>query len=384
MRRYMLISADTHAGVPTERFRPYLDPEYREPFDEYVDQLDEMRKRTLTESLGEQLFDDKFSHEFRDEAADRVAGAWDPERRNRELEGDGVVGEIIFPDGQNENGPPFGATGRLGDSDPRLRLAGARAYNRWLAELCAHSPERRAGVAITPIDDIEAAVSEIQWAKSNGLRGGILIPSMWGDLPAYNDPRYEPIWATCEELGMTVHTHGGAAPSYGGLPGSVAIYTTEVTWWSHRPFWFALWSGVFERHPELKFVLTEQSACWVPDTLYHMDVLYDGPMFAQIRKDLSLKPSEYWARQCWVGASFMRAHETAMRHQIGIDKIMWGNDYPHMEGTWPHTAEKMRAAFGGIPADEVRPMVGENAARVYGFEEARLAPIVERVGPEKI
>ena len=129
-------------------------------------------------------------------------------------------------------------------------MAGARAHNRWLAELCASSPERRAGVAIVPIFDVDAAVAEITRARESGLRGGILIPSMWQPYEPYHDAKYDPVWAACSDLDMPVHVHSGAADraSYGE---HVGIYVAEVRWWSTRPLWFLLWAGTFERFPEL-------------------------------------------------------------------------------------------------------------------------------------
>ncbi len=375
MDRIMMISADTHGGCPSEQYRDYLDPQYRDRFDGWLVQMKEMYQG------GGGLFSEDSMEEFQRESQGGRIGAWDNDRRIQELESDGVIGEIIFPDGSFNNAPPW--TGLISfEKDPELRIAGARAHNRWLAEFCAKLPQRRAGLALIEIDDIENAVQEIKTAKDSGLRGGILIPGLTSDLPGYNHPRYEPIWATCEELGMPVHTHGGATPGFDGLPSSMAIFVTETSWYSHRPFWFLLWSGVFERHPKLTFVLTEQSACWIPDTLFHLDQRYDSPMFMNLRKGLSLKPSEYWARQCYVGASMMSRHESEMRHEIGVDRIMWGSDYPHLEGTWPHTRQKLQGAFKGIPEAEVRLMLGENAARVYNFDAQELAADVERVGPE--
>ena len=113
-------------------------------------------------------------------------------------------------------------------------MAGARAHNRWLAELCAASPDRRAGVAIVPIlDDIDAAVVEIRRARDSGLRGGILIPPMWQPYEPYHHPRYDPVWAVCEELAMPVHVHSGVADkaSYGP---HIGIYAAEVRFWSSR------------------------------------------------------------------------------------------------------------------------------------------------------
>src|SRR4029453_8543959 len=97
--------------------------------------------------------------------------------------------------------------------------------------------------------------------------------------------------------------------------------------------------------------------------------------------DLTMAPSDYFARNCFIGASFMNPFEVDLRHEIGVDRIMWGNDYPHSEGTFPHSHAALRAAFAGVPEDEVRAMVGETAAKVYGFDLAALAPVAARVGP---
>jgi hypothetical protein len=96
---------------------------------------------------------------------------------------------------------------------------------------------------------------------------------------------------------------------------------------------------------------------------------------------LPMKPSEYWARNCWVGASFPSPSEVAKRHEIGIDKIMWGSDYPHHEGVWPHTSEHLRRSFHDVPDDELTRMLSTNAAEVYGFDLAKLAPLAEKIGP---
>ena len=96
---------------------------------------------------------------------------------------------------------------------------------------------------------------------------------------------------------------------------------------------------------------------------------------------MSLKPSEYWARQCFVGASMLSPEECAVRHKIGVGTIMWGSDYPHPEGTWPHTKERLHDTFAGVPEPDMRAILGENAARIYGFDPEALAPDAERVCP---
>ena len=96
---------------------------------------------------------------------------------------------------------------------------------------------------------------------------------------------------------------------------------------------------------------------------------------------MSLKPSEYWQRQCMVGSSFIRPDEVKLRHAVGLDKIMWGSDYPHKEGTLPFTLEALRASFAGIEAGEVQTMLADNAARCYGFDLDALRPVADEVGP---
>ena len=95
-----------------------------------------------------------------------------------------------------------------------------------------------------------------------------------------------------------------------------------------------------------------------------------------------LEPKEIWRRQCWAGASLMPRAQSEMGHAVGIDPLMWGSDYPHVEGTWPHTRQFLADAFSRIPETEVGQMVGENAAQCYGFDRRGLTSIAERVGPE--
>jgi hypothetical protein len=97
---------------------------------------------------------------------------------------------------------------------------------------------------------------------------------------------------------------------------------------------------------------------------------------------LSLKPSEYLARQCHVGASFMRADEAKLRGAVGVNKIMWGSDYPHKEASFPFSREAIRLAFADCTPDEAAAILGGNAAQLYGFDLDVLAPHAARVGPK--
>ncbi len=382
--RYLVISSDCHAGLPPKRYRDYVDPQFRELFDAALP-IQEQEVERLTRKF----MPDEFKAAWRKDAGEGWKGAWDSAERNRQLDGDGIVGEVIFPDGVNDgNMPPFGAGLTLPPEVPsELIWAGAQAHNRWLAEFCAEAPARRAGMAVVPMaHDPVRAVEEIRWAREHGLRGVFIAP-MWGKHEPYHSPVYEPVWSLCEELGMPVNIHGGAAPNedYGDYPGCIGIFITEVAWWSVRPVWFLIWSGVFERHPKLKFVITELGASWVPELKALMDQRYEANHFtaklAPYRNEMTMKPSEYFERNCFVGASVTSRSDVELRHAIGVDNMMWGSDYPHPEGAWPYTAKFMAESFHDIPDEDVRKMLGGTAAQVYGFDVAALTPLVRRIGP---
>jgi hypothetical protein len=148
----------------------------------------------------------------------------------------------------------------------------------------------------------------------------------------------------------------------------------------------------------MQLVFTEQGTEWLAERLpsldyYHgrmsgaSDVAADGALSQEeifgreVMARLKLKPSEYFARQCHVGASFIRQHEVPLRAAVGVDKIMWGSDFPHLEGCWPWSHDHLRLAFADVDPDEVQAMVGGNAAALYGFDLDALAPVAARVGP---
>ena len=147
---YLIISSDTHAGLPDAQYKEYLEPQYREAFDE-----DLVQRAALRAPMNAQVEKLEFVKDWYDENEEGLRGGWDAARRDAELEADGVVGEVIFPDADAVLGgasAPFGAgLGASGEYDPTLLMAGAQAHNRWLAELCSDSPDRRCGLAIVPI-----------------------------------------------------------------------------------------------------------------------------------------------------------------------------------------------------------------------------------------
>jgi len=375
--RYTVISSDGHAGAPPHEYREYLPARRHDEFDAWAQ---------------------NFHNPFSDLAGSNAYRNWDSAQRLAELETDGIVAEVLFPN----TIPPFWPSGALVSPAPTAadyerRFVGLQAHNRWLADFCAQTPGRRAGIAQIFLNDLDDALGEVRFAAESGLFGGILLPGVAPnhEIPPLWSDTYEPLWTLCEELDIVVNHHsGGGLPVFDVAdPAARAVMLVEIPIYAHRALWALIFAGVFERHPSLKFVLTEQGTSWVPGTLANLDWFagrmrlpdaaeahFGGEAVAK----LSLTPSEYFARNCWIGASFLRPIESTLCHDVGIDRIMWGSDYPHTEGSYPYSREALRAAFAGTPEPEVRAMLSENAATVYDFDLAALdalgiGPTVEEI-----
>lgn len=375
--RYLVISADCHGGAEISGYRPYLEARYVDEYDAWAA---------------------AYQNPYEDLIGPDGSRNWDSDRRLREMDGDGVVAEVIFPN----TIPPFFPKASLTFQPPALnagdlehRWAGLRAHNRWLADFCAATPGRRAGICQVLLHDIDAAVVEVRSAHAAGLTGGVLLPGVppgSGLPPLFRGDYYDPLFAVCAELGMPLNNHGGSAsPPMEDHVEDPVIFLLEVTWWSHRTLAHLIVSGAMERHPGLHVVFTEQGTAWVPDELARLDYFFTRMRTAvgsqehvwgmPVMAKLPLQPSEYFARQCHIGASFIRPAEVPLRHKVGLDRIMWGSDYPHKEASFPYTLEALRAAFAGVPHDEVATLLGANAAAVYGFDLDALRPIADRIGP---
>jgi predicted TIM-barrel fold metal-dependent hydrolase len=367
-----LISADCHAGANHATYRGYLE-------ERYVERFDEWRGR--------------YKNPFRDLQDDGRTRNWDSARRTTDLEAEGVVGEVIFPN----TVPPFFPTGAPVAPPPtaeeyELRLAGIRAHNRWLVDFCAEQPDRRAGVGQIFINDIDDAVADVRWIAEHGLRGGALLPAVpvdRKDMEPLHSAYYEPLWQVCAELDVVVNHHaGGGSPDYGRHPASGVLWIAETQFFSRRALTSLLLSGVFERHPTLRFVMTEQGSGWLVPHLEMLDSFHAqmrggriGELGFPAEVVLPLKPSEYVERNVWLGFSFPAPSEVAARKSLGTHKLMWGNDYPHHEGTFPFNREHLRRSFHDVPEEDLRKLLSGNIAAMYGFDLERLAPVARRVGP---
>jgi len=148
-----------------------------------------------------------------------------------------------------------------------------------------------------------------------------------------------------------------------------------------------IWGGVFERFPRLKVMIVEGGTMFMlPPWLRLMDFHYsEGQISAKLgnfREHLSLSPGEYYQRNVGIGASCVLRPDIDMRDDIGLDKIMWGSDYPHPEGSWPNTGQYLRDTFANLPEADGRKILGENAVDFYGLDRIRLQQVADEIGPD--
>src|SRR5687768_1908126 len=386
----IVVSSDCHIGPRlVDDLRPYCPATKLGDFDEFVARTNALRADIYARMPS------RSSPAFTRNQT--TPGHYDSDARLRDLDHDGVAAEIIFHGSQNEEPIPFGTfvvfiDPSTGDKD--LIALGRHIYNQWLADFCALAPARRVGLAQLPLWDIDAAVAEVEWAHEHGLRG-INFPAPRPSVPMYNDRAWERFWSVCAERRMTLTCHSGAGdPTAWTGPEATALLSIESGgWFSRRALHQMIFGGVFERHPDLQLVLTEQPGDWWPYTLRELDSAWMAHSHA-FRDQVPRLPSEYCARNVSVGSSFLAHFEAEAAVRDGYaDKILWGSDYPHMEGTYqrPHDVDDpsmsllaMRHTFAGLDVASVRAMAGENAVRVYGLDHDELASVAARIGAPSV
>jgi predicted TIM-barrel fold metal-dependent hydrolase len=204
------------------------------------------------------------------------------------------------------------------------------------------------------------------------------------------DPAWDKVYAAIQDCDLVINQHSGqGSPDYGEGPVAEALWISEVTFFCQAGYRHLLMSGVYERFPKLKYILTESGCSWVGPMLKQLDRIHMGFKMGSIGEmnyegmEWVLKdtPSEYAARNCWYGASFPSKPELDGIDEIGAERVLWGNDYPHYEGTFPYNLESLRLTFADVSEAHRRLLFGENAAALYNFDLDKLRPLAQEFGP---
>jgi len=252
--------------------------------------------------------------------------------------------------------------------EPDFAAAIARAYNDWLADFVKLAPERMFGAAMVAPHDVGAAVVEARRCVVElGFKAVFLAPACVNRRP-WHHAVYDPLWAELERLGVPISFHGGGqtclTPDF-----SLQVLDKLMMWHTFSQplgIMFAAVSlcsgGVLERFPKLRVALLEGNCGWAPWLFHRLDEHYEWVGWHEAR-DLSMKPSEYFRRNCFLS---VEADEEPARQYIewfGDENLVFSTDYPHGDSKYPHAVE----AFAKLPISEEsqKRIVGENWSRLY-------------------
>jgi uncharacterized protein len=293
---------------------------------------------------------------------DIPAGAYDPIARLKIMDEDEIDCAVLYPGLAGFSGEIFGAI-----NDPDFELACVRAYNDWLIEVWTSTSARFIAQCLVPLWPIEATVSEIERAVGSGHRGVIFpaAPMQLRNLPHINGPEYDPIWATCQELGVPLCFHAGSAPQLQfpiapNLAPELAAAFQAVIRPASAVFDLTniLFSRILLRFPRLKVVFAESTVGWGTFLLEYADHQYE-----QDHCDYQLKPSEMFHRQCYL-TTWYDPVEVNARH-IGVDNILWATNFPAANSSWPNTCQFAERCLAGMKQGEQKRILHDNAAELY-------------------
>ncbi len=296
----------------------------------------------------------------------------EPELRLKDQDRDGVQAEVIYG--------ILGASTRM--NDPEAAVEMIRVYNDWLADFCETHPDRFAGLACIPSSPIDAAVAEVTRVVKRGAVRGVDVANS-PDMPMLYDPYWNPLWDAIDDSGLPLHFHtvGGRMPdairkTLWGSPwgekvdGTIdfrvaragfAVFISGFQMYMSTILMSMIYGGVLERHPRLRVVIGEGGIGWIPYVLDHMDLEWED-QFHDL--GLSMKPSEYWRRQCKATYQSDRVG-IKLLDELGEDNVMWGSDFPHPDGVWPDSTEVLARELGHLPAAVRRKITCENAGKLY-------------------
>ena len=359
--KYFMVSADGHVQEPGDLWATRMDAKYRHRLPGIsVNPKGEKFQKT------EGFRPIKIRHiEFAGEDRLRNKSGNTPEERIADLTADGVDAEIMFPN----KGLTIWAT-----PDAKFSQEMCKVYNDWAWEMFCDVNDVLSPMAGIAAADIKGAIKEIERSAERGFRG-LALPCkpVWGppdhEHLNYNLPEFDPLWTVIQDTGLpiTFHVSTGRDPRTSrGNGGAVINYAVHSLAPTIEPIANLCASGVLDRFPKLQFGSVEAGIGWVAWALSAMDEAYKKHhMF--VRPKLEMLPSEYFKRNGF--ATFQEDKpglDLAREHGL-VNNFMWANDYPHHEGTWPHSAEAIERTMGNLNDSERAKILGLNAARVFGF-----------------
>ncbi len=378
---FPVISADSHITEPPDCYTAHIDPAWRDRAPHMVS--DEKRgdmyvipgmSRPIAMGLVAAAGKPAEELTVAGVAFDELhRSGWDSSYRIADQQRDGVAAEVIYP-----------TVGMMicNHPDADFKHAAFNAYNRWIADYCSIAPERLLGCGQTALRSVDEGVADLQRIADLGLRG-VMMPGEPATLADdgsgdFDDPMWDPFWEAAIDL---------------GLPLSFHILTSRTSAFESRPrgpringflaiirgiqdiMGTLIYGGVFERHPALRVVCVEADAGWVPHYMYRMDHAWKRHRNWMAQGvELQKLPSEYFAEHIY---TTFQDDWTAFRlaDQMNWRRLMWANDFPHSDSTWPWSQEMLNEHTSHLTDEMTQAILSGNVADLYGIDVSALSTV---------
>jgi predicted TIM-barrel fold metal-dependent hydrolase len=330
--------------------------------------------------------------------------AWNAKARLQDMDQDGIDLAVLYP---------TMLLGLQSMRDVDFAEAQARAYNDWCSDHTQEGEGRLFGAGAVPpmhdADDVARVAAEIRRvADLPGMVSVFMRPNPSVDWRPFNDPVYDPVWQAAADTGLPIALHPflaadlpgacvglrlgrgrypdgryqddfdpehvptlqelqGAAPEMQSSVLFTQAIANPVDVMSSIAYLTA--GGVCERFPEARFIFLEANGGWLVPWLERLD--HHCRKFQWEVEDLSMLPSDYMKRQCWISFDpdeSMLAF-TARSPLVGAERIIWASDYPHPDAKFPGVTEELAEALEGLTFEQKQAITSESAMALYGIGE---------------
>ncbi len=360
---YQIIDADAHVFEPADMWENYLEPTFKSfalspPPDMTI------RGEKIYSKMSGDVHNYAVEQIGRNHPSFGIPNGFDSESQVRAMMLMGVDVSFLYPS--------IGLWVMGIDSmSPQVAGAFTRAYNNWLNDFCSYNPQMLKGVGAINLHAPEEMVPELRriaefgwksvFLRSNPVKGRLL-----------SDPAYEEFWTECEELGIAVGIHESGSHSRLPTTGADRFNTRFAMHACSHPMeqmmaiLALIEGGVLERHPKLRVGFLESGCGWLAYWLWRLDEEYEE-LHWEVKGNVTMKPSEYFRRQCFVAIEPSEPYLDLIIQYIGSDNLLFGSDYPHMDHK-SDIVEKAVALEERLSREIVQKILWDNPAHFYGLE----------------
>ena len=373
MAKPLVVDADGHILEPPDAYERYIEPKFRDramriKLDhnglEYLEvdrKPSSMMRGGCLGSLGgayqnsKELFTPGMHTYW--EVAQKTPGGIDPDARIREMDQQGIDIAVLYP--------TLGIVWEEDCTDPALSAAYCRAYNNYVIDFCSKHSDRLKPVAHINLRDAGLAAAEVERVKDKVI--GLFYTPFPGNRRSPGERYYDQLWGAAEKFGLPVSTHVQGRATFHGhdlyARSSPWFYVMQLPGETQMSLNCIMMDGVFERFPELRYVVLEVGCGWLPYWMERADEKYE---IFDFTTQISKKPSQLFREHCWISTEVDETTIPEVVRKLGADRMLWATDYPHVDAQ-PNPLPVLKEHIAMLPPDQQEWILGKGAAELYSL-----------------